>query len=67
MAKDLDYHSREYDELVRQARRIGWNDDELSSDERQKEIDDFSRSLDRRFNASEDVDRVKKISRGERW
>ena len=40
MAKKLDYSSREYDDRLRQARRIGWNDDDMSSYERQRAIDD---------------------------
>ena len=64
--KSLDYSSREYDDLLRQARRIGWNDDGLSSYERQKQQDDFDRSLDQRFDSSdENVQRIKRAVRGE--
>ena len=60
--KALDYSSREYDDLLRQARRIGWNDDEVSSEERKKQQDDF----DQRFDSSdENVQRIKRAARGE--
>ena len=62
--KALDYSSREYDDLLRQARRIGWNDDEVSSEERKKQQDDFDRSLDQRFDSSdENVQRIKRAAR----
>lgn len=64
--KSLDYSSREYDDLLRQARRIGWNDDGVSAYERQKQQDDFDRSLDQRFDSSdENVQRIKRAARGE--
>ena len=60
------YILREYDDLLRQARRIGWNDDEVSSEERKKQQDDFDRSLDQRFDSSdENVQRIKRAARGE--
>ena len=47
-------------------RRIGWNDDEVSSEERKKQQDDFDRSLDQRFDSSdENVQRIKRAARGE--
>ena len=66
VGRSLDYSSREYDDLLRQARRIGWNDDGVSEYERQKQQDDFDMSLDRRFDSSdENVQRIKKAARGE--
>lgn len=64
MAKKLDYSSREYDDRLRQARRIGWNDDNMSSYERQNAIDDFDRVMDQ-YEDSDEVDRIRRAARGE--
>ena len=64
MAKKLDYSSREYDDRLRQARRIGWNDDNMSSYERQKAIDNFDQVMDQ-YEPSDEVARIKKAARGE--
>ncbi len=64
MAKKLDYSSREYDDRLRQARRIGWNDDHMSSYERQKAIDNFDQVMDQ-YEPSDEVSRIKRAARGE--
>ena len=64
MAKKLDYSSREYDDRLRQARRIGWNDDNMSSYERQKAIDNFDQVMDQ-YEPADEVARIKKAARGE--
>lgn len=65
-SRSLDYSSREYDNLLRQARKIGWNDDGVSEDERKKQQDNFDMSLDQRFDSSdENVQRIKRAARGE--
>lgn len=65
-SRSLDYSSREYDDLLRQARKIGWNDDGVSEDERKKQQDNLDMSLDQRFDSSdENVQRIKRAARGE--
>lgn len=65
-SRSLDYSSREYDDLLRQARKIGWNDDGVSEDERKKQQDNLDMNLDQRFDSSdENVQRIKRAARGE--
>lgn len=65
MPKCLDYHSREYDELLKEARHIGWNDDGLDSDALEQTRRSFLSSLNLSYSKSDEVERIKKAVRGE--
>lgn len=62
--KKLDYHSREYDECLDQARRIAWNDDKLNSTDLENSRKQFNEYLNLTYCDSDEVERIKRALEG---
>lgn len=55
MPRSLDYHSDEYDSVMKQAERLGWNEDGLSSDDLEKSRSAFIEHLRTTYSDSDEV------------